>query len=457
MCLLSLMLLAVCSLFGQRAAADRDSALEREYQKALAAQDRGDAQMAELILDSLRKRDPGNFAVEETLGMLLASQSRFTEALPVLQAAARTNPSSDVAHTNLGAAYFHLDHFQESAHQFEAAIRLNRRNETAQQSLGQVMLVLKQPARAAEAYDAALALDPHNPDLIEACATARAEAGQLDAARTLLNRLPSLEKSATAQVLLGDIEEKNGNFLEAGNHYLRAAEIDPSEDNVWMVGVEFLRHWTFPAAVEEFERAVVQFPASKRMRLGLGAAYFGDARYPQAVITFAELLKDEPDSALYAGLLGMSCNAVTQQKQPRCADLVTYAEMHPADAQAATSAAASLQVLNPDDDHLQVARKLLENAIAANPNLADAQYQMGVLEQDQVNWTGSIPYLERAIALKPDYAQAHYHLALAYGRTGRKQEGQRQMELQKKFAKQEQEDIDHRLHDIIRFQVDVHH
>jgi tetratricopeptide (TPR) repeat protein len=79
---------------------------------------------------------------------------------------------------------------------------------------------------------------------------------------------------------------------------------------------------------------------------------------------------------------------------------------------------------------------------------------MGMMMQHRNDWKGSIPYLERAVTLKPDYAQAHYRLALAYWRIGRKQDGEAQMKLQKRFAHQEQDDLDRRLREITTFVVD---
>jgi tetratricopeptide (TPR) repeat protein len=80
---------------------------------------------------------------------------------------------------------------------------------------------------------------------------------------------------------------------------------------------------------------------------------------------------------------------------------------------------------------------------------------MGLLKQNQGNWAGSISNLEKAITLKPQLAPAHYRLALAYWRTGRKQEGQAEMELQKRYSKQEKADLDQRLRQITTFIVDV--
>jgi tetratricopeptide (TPR) repeat protein len=449
------MLSAACLLHSQAPRSDA-AAMERTFQAAMAAQDRGDLRTAESLLLSLRKAHPANFAVDESLGLLYAAQQRYDAALPLLQSASHEAPTSDVAQTNLGAAYFHLQRNGDALDAFQRAVRLNPKNLTAQQSLGQVLLELHKPDRAAEAYAAALALDPANADLMQARAQALAEAGQPDAARAQLTAMPGLDESAAAQSLLGDIEEKRGDFLAAAHSYQLAAQLDPSEANVWALGVELLRHWTFDAAVREFEAATKQYPQSTRMHQGLGAAYFGNGSYAQAVPVFADLLETDPANAFYAEMLGMACSAVTQQPRPRCTALLAYAQAHPADAKAAVYAAAGILQGQPADDQTRQARALLEGAIAANPRLPEAHYQLGLLLQNQTDWSGSISHLEAAIALQPTLAQAHYRLALAYWRSGRKQEGQEQMELQKKYATQEKEDLDQRLRQITIFLVDGH-
>jgi tetratricopeptide (TPR) repeat protein len=271
---------------------------------------------------------------------------------------------------------------------------------------------------------------------------------------------------ASAQVLRGDIRERSGEYKEAAEHYARAVELDPSEDNVWLLGQEFLRHWTFDAAEREFEAAVVRFPQSTRMRLGLGAAYFGDAKYAKAVLVFADLLQADPDNSLYAEMLGQSCSVLVYEDKPRCSALLAFAQAHPSNAKAATYAAASL-LENPSmestsvgvttsQDQLPIARRLLEVAIATDPKSAEAYYEMGVLQQLDSQWRESITPLEKAVALKPDFAKAHYRLGLAYWRAGRKPEGRAEIELEKKYHKQQQDDLNQRMSQITTFLVDVH-
>ena len=431
------------------------SALDREFQSAMAAQDKGDLERAKSILLSLRRNHPGIFAVDESLGMIFVVQEKYAEAIPFLESATREQPGSDVAHANLGAAYFQSKREGEALKEFQQAARLNPQNASTQRSLGELWLNAGKPDHAVEAFQAALRLKPDDLNLEVDCATAMIAANQLNDAQAIVSQLPNAESSAQAHLLWGEIAEKKGEYQNAVMHLSRAAELDPSEPNLWMLAVEFLRHWTFDAAATEFRAAAQRFPESTRMKLGLGAAYFGGARYAEAIPVFAGLLQSDPDNALYAEMLGMACTTVAESAKKDCSTLVSYAESHPRDARTSTFAASMLLTDAATSDQTIVARKLLTTALTADPKLAEAHYQMGLLKQNEGDWTGSAQDLEEAIRLKPDFSQAHYRLALAYWRTGRKQDGQAEMELQKKFSRQEKEDLDKRLHQITTFIVDV--
>ncbi len=422
----------------------------------MAAEDKGDLGRAEAILVELHGRHPGIFAVDESLGLLYVMREKLADALPLLVAATREQPESDVAHANLGAAWFKLHQNEKALAEFERAAQLNPKNAETQQALGQLWMEAHTPDRAAKAFAVALAGKPGDRDLMLNLAAAMEEAGEVSKAREVLLAYPDVERSASAQSLLGDLDEKAGDFKQAAGHYARAVELDPTEPNAWTLGVEFLRHWTFDAAIREFESAAAKFPESTRIKLALGAAYFGNTDYAKAVPVFADLLGADASNPLYAELLGLSCTAVMQEINPRCTALVDYALAHPSDAKAATYAAATLAGGEQTEEHAQLTGKLLKNAIAADPKLPEAQFQMAVLMQSQSNWQGSIPLLEKAVALKPDFSQAHYRLALAYWRSGRKQDGQAEMQLQQKYSRQQQQDLDHRLRQITTFLVDVH-
>jgi tetratricopeptide (TPR) repeat protein len=418
------------------------------FQSAMAALDAGNSQLAKPILEKLHGRYPSNFAINESLGLLYASGGDVTTALPLMTAAASEQPDSDAAAANLGIAYLKAGRDANAARELDRAVQLNPRNLLAEEALGQALMQLHQPAEAAAMFHRALTQDEKNPTLLYNAALADFNSGDAAQAASLLARMPEAESSAEAQSLMADVEEKLGNFKSAGQHYLNAARLDPTEANEYAVGVEFLRHWTFPPAVTQFGAGVQRFPASRRMRLGLGIAYFGNHNYDQAIPVFTALLAEEPDNAAFADLLGRTCSVVSEGSDSRCSVLIAFAEKHPHDAKAATYAAIHILHQPEGADQRDQAKKLLESALASDPRLAEAHYELGVLLELQEKWAESTLHLEKAVQLQPDYAAAHYRLAIAYRRLGQSDKAQEQVRLQQKFSTQQAKERDLKLEQI---------
>ena len=255
--------------------------------------------------------------------------------------------------------------------------------------------------------------------------------------------MPDVASSASAQSLFGDVEEKLGDYKQAAQHYVNAAQLDPSEANVYVLGVEFLRHWTFDPAMQEFATGMQKFPDSQRMRLGLAIAYYGNENYDQAIKILADLLAAAPK--LYAELLGRTCAVLAEGLNPRCASLLQFAELHPQSAVVATYAASSILHKPSTPENLETAHRLLQSAVAADPNLPQAQFEMGVLLQAESNWKESIMSLEAAVRLDPDYAAAHYRLSRAYSHEGRHEDAQKQIALYQICSKKQENDLDARM------------
>lgn len=429
-----------------------DVAMENEFQAAMAAQDRGDLDKAQSMLLKLRQEHPGIFALDESLGLLYVARERFAEALPVLQAAAKENPSSDLAHANLGADDLKLGKNTEAVHELQIAARLNPGNGETQSDLGHALASNGKPAEAAEAFGKAVALEPENEDLRYDWAAVLMDAGDVDQAAQTLTPIPNQETMPQVQALLGEIAEKQGRFLEAGQHFQEAVKLDPSETNLYLLGMEYLKHWTFDPAVQFFEYGVAHYPSSRRMLLGLGITRYSMNQVQAAASIFAQLMDTDPQNAAYAELLGRSCTLFPDTIK-ECAKLVEFAERNQTNAIIDTYAATSILARSGDASNLPLAARLLDEAIAIDPKLPEAHYQKGVLLQFQEEWQKSIPEFEASIALKPESSRAHYHLALAYARIGNREKAKEQFTLQKKYREQEKEGIDTRFSEVQMFVV----
>jgi tetratricopeptide (TPR) repeat protein len=461
LCLLTIALqLAVFCVSGmalasQTQSAEISSSDQQDFQAAMSAMDRGDAQTAEPLLKKLHIRHPRSFEINESLGLLYAGQDNLQAARPLMEAAVAERPSSDVAHANLGAAYFKLSRNPEAARELERAAELNPQNSATRIALGKTWMELKQPQKAATAFNAALSEGSADPTLPYNAALAYFQCGDYAKAAPLLARMPDVASSAEAQSLYGDVDEKLGEYKDAAQHYATAVQLAPTEANEYVLGIEFLRHWTFGPAVQLFTAGVDHFPDSRRMHVGLGIAYYANGDYDKAIHVFSQLLESDTTNIMYAELLGRTCTVLTQGSDPQCVKLIPFAQGHPSNAMLATYAATSILHQPSDAGQLKVAQQLLEDATKAAPNLPEARYGMGLLLQTQSKWQQSIPELEAAIRLKPDYASAHYRLALAWSHTGQREKAQGEIALEQKYSAEEHNDLDVRLKQVKTLLVNI--
>ena len=436
-------------------AAQSQSVDDKLFQQAMAAMQSGQFAQARALLTELRVRHPHDFPIDESLGLACAQLGDMKSALSSLLAATQENPSSAVAQANLGTAYLKLHQNQSAIHALEASARLDPSNVSTQVALGQAYMLVHQPAKAASAFHSALQENSADPTLLYNAALADYQSGRAAQAEPLLDRMPGGDSSAEAQSLFGDVDESLGKFEDAAKHYANAANLDPSEANVFTLGIDFLRHWTFEAAIKEFNAGIQQFPKSMRMRLGLGVAYYGGSYYDKALPVFSALLRDDPENALYAELLGRICVVQTEGNHPECSVLVAFAQRHPNTPMIATYAAISILHQPAEQQNLTTARTLLLHALQQQPHMPQAQFAMGFLLQQEGRWPQSIPYLKSAIREKPDYFLAHYRLALAYTRSGDKQLAEQEIKLERRYSNADHTEVENRLRSVTTFLVNM--
>jgi tetratricopeptide (TPR) repeat protein len=418
------------------------------FQAAMSAMQAGDTERAERSLKALHARYPQSFALNEALGLLYASASKPADAAPFLQQAAIICPDSSIAHANLGVAYLNLQQSDKAAKELTRANVLEPGNPHTAEALGEAEMQLKHWNQATTAFSSALDSDTSDQDLLYNAALANFNTGQYAKTKELLGRMTGLATSAPAQSLLGDVEEKLGNYQQAGQHYGNAVKLDPSEDNLYLLAIEFLRHWTFAPAIQNFSIGVRDFPDSRRMQFGLAIAYYGNENYDLAIKTLVKLLALEPDNVKYADLLGRACTTPNEGSNPECDTLAEFAKRHPQDAAAATYAAGNMLHKPAGQQDLDGASKLLQAALKGAPKSPETQYEMGLLLQTQSKWQESVAPLETAIRLQPDYAVAHYRLARAYSRLGRAEEAKREIDQYQVYNKKNEADLDARMKEI---------
>ena len=236
--------------------------------------------------------------------------------------------------------------------------------------------------------------------------------------------------------LLGQIDEKDGKYVEAANDYEAAAHLDPSEDNLFDWGSEMLLHRTYEPAIAIFQQGTERFPKSPRMFIGLGLAYYSRGKYDDAIkalIAAADLNPSDPRCYVF---LSKAYNSSPLQADEVIQRFRRYAELQPGNALAQYYYAVSLwkgkRVSDPGTD-MSTVETLLQKAISLDDSLAEAHVQLGNLYADQHKYDKSIPHYVRALALDPNLSDAHYRLGTDYVHMGEKDKAQAEFAVYQKL------------------------
>ena len=428
-----------------------DNALSR----GLLAYDAGDTS-ARPDLERLAVKYPANFPANEAVGVMYVEAGDPVRAVPFLERAVAVEKANAAAQANLGAAYLSKGDAGAAIIVLRRAAVLDPTNAGTKANLGRALYQAKQTSAAASAFAGAAALDPTNADVLYNWAVALFDLHKDADAVAALKRVPAAKRTEAVESLWGDVEERLGHFQQAVTHLQNAARLNPSEPAVYAVTVELLRHWSWDTAAEVSAFGVARYPESQRLRMSQGIAQFGGGKYASAASTFGGLLASDPDNESYGDLLGRSCTAAGGSEAPECGSLIAFAEAHPKNAAIDMSAAVSLLHGSAPEGHLNQAQRLLDEAITSDPKNAEARYQLGVLQQQRLQWKESAVSLEKAVQLRPAFAEAHYRLSRAYSHLGEAERAQTEIALQQKYSQQEKDETNAKLKEVTTFLLKFH-
>jgi tetratricopeptide (TPR) repeat protein len=244
---------------------------------------------------------------------------------------------------------------------------------------------------------------------------------------------------------VADAEEKQGKALEAAHEYQRAAELDPSETNLFDWGAELLKHRAADQAVQVFTDGHRLFPLSTRMLLGLAVALYSRGSYDQAAPRFFEAADLNPSDPAPYLFLGKISNGPITHSDGYAQRLERFARLHPENAWANYYYAATITRNSPK------ARALLEKAVRLDPKLGDAFLMLGIVYAGEGNLTNAITAYKRAIDASPPMEEAHYRLAQAYRKTGETDKAQKEIDLYQQLSRKAEQKLESERAEIEQF------
>jgi len=264
------------------------------------------------------------------------------------------------------------------------------------------------------------------------------------------NRSDNIPDGATRQKQsqlhhqLGQVAEKLGDPLQAVCEYQRAAELEPSEANLFDWASELLTHRALEPATEVFAKGNRLYPQSVRMLIGLGVSWYARGAYDRAAECLgsaSDLAPEDPTPYIFMGKMQ---SAETVPSQATLERLARFQRLKPDNALANYYYAVSLwkwkqsQGTLDDADSAQVA-VLLNRAVELDPKLGAAQLRLGILYSQRGDYTHAILAYQKAIEVSPELEETHYRLARAYKRTGDEVRAQKELQLHEQLAKQAKE------------------
>jgi len=233
--------------------------------------------------------------------------------------------------------------------------------------------------------------------------------------------------------------ENAGDALLAAREYQRAAELDPSEANLFDWGTELLTHRAATPAVQVFGKGNRLFPRSTRMLLGLAVSWYSQGVYEQAAQRFLEACDLNPADPSPYLFLGKVRSPEILQSDAYLERMSRFARLFPESAVANYSYAASLwrRWQGPGDRPTAAkVEALLQKSVRLDPNLGSAWLQLGMVRFANQDTAGAIAAYQKALAASPGLEEAHYHLARAYARLGNLQQAKQELELHDRLSRQ---------------------
>ena len=356
-----------------------------------------------LAKDNYRKLleiEPGNADALRELGALLGGSGQTKEAETLLRAALRGNPKDTTASQSLVAALLQQKDFDAAATEAARMASAGDQSGIAEYQEGLALAAQRKNDEAIAAFRASLAKNPGAIPPLNALITLYAGLGRVGEAETYLKtRIRTNPKDERGRLLLGQLYASSNRNTEAEALYRRMLAENPQVPWAY-IGLAGLHAENSDDWLDAIVAGHAANPGSPELSLALGGAYEKRAKYALAIQTYEKSLatrdNDFVASNLAALLLDVRTDAASHARALKLAQRFAN-DAHPL----SKAVLGWAQYRNGD---YPAAERTLQRAVAANPNIAQVHYFLGMTYLKSNNKAGARQELSTAIELgkKPD-------------------------------------------------------
>jgi tetratricopeptide (TPR) repeat protein len=389
-------------------------------------------------------RYPNGSELNGLPGRVYSAQVRHQKAASCLKRLECSRPALPQSHTILLANLNQLPAGSDAERELRAAAEQAPRDFDANRNMGEFYLRQGRLHDAIPYLERAQLSNPSSYENGYNLALAYQQVGNYPGASRQIEALLKIRETAELHSLLGDVEDKAGNPAKAAQEYSRAAQMNPSEDNLINLGIEFARYHALDLAEKVFVGAAKRYPRSARIQVGLGYCNYLREKYEKARIALIRAAELAPSNGNVYLALANAYTSAPEMRGDGIAKLMRkWVRLRPNDARASYYCALSLRKeahdlgRQVDPDELE---SLLKTAIRLEPKMAGAYLQLGILRFEAHKYTEAIRIYEEAIRLQPHLGEAHYRLGQALARAGERARAQQESELYGRLRKKEDQE-----------------
>ena len=308
--------------------------------------------------------------------------------------------------------------------------------------VGRALLQVGRAKDAVPYLENAAELKPRDFSAGYSLAAAYLQSGDLKRAAASAKLLVAGSDRAEAHELLAEVEEAEGQPVDAVKQFQLAAEMDPSEAHLFSWGAELLLHRAYEPAAEVFAKGHREYPKSIRMLVGLGAtAYAQDLNDPAARWLLEASSIDPSDPRPYE-FLGKVQEVAKSEPSEWVAAFERFAALQPENAQAHYYYAVALAKQRRGQADFAARDAQLNRAIALDPKYGDAYLELGLLQAEKREYALAVALLQKAVEFTPLPDQAHLRLAQVYREMGETEKAKKESELYEETSVKRNEQLE---------------
>jgi len=298
-------------------------------------------------------------------------------------------------------------------------------------------------AKASITYlERALQLKPMDYAAAYSLALASQKSGDTKRADELVQTLLAREDRAELHALLAEVRENEGFPVEAGREYQRAAELDPSEENLFAWGAELLLHHADAQASEVFAKGHRVYPNSVHILVGLGSAAYAQDLNEQAARWLLEAIALDPADPRPYQFLGKVQEVAKSEPQEWVDVFRRFVALRPDNAMSHYYYAVALEKQRRGERGFAARESELLKAISIDPRLGDAYLKLGLLQEEKGELAKTVASLQKAVEYTPLPDEAHLRLAQVYRRLGETEKARKESQLYEEVARQKKDKME---------------